>query len=147
MEVTCDHWTERWSERRTVEEHYLLGCQATKSGRSSPTFRRNVLPPSSEYKNKPKQATNKTLLASFLLYLFLEYEDGDKSPPKRLPLYTPSYSGRQCCSKQMYKTKLNSVALNRKLTIPSDRRLSAKFVPTFGGRGCCVVSTTNSHGR
>jgi hypothetical protein len=25
--------------------------------------------------------------------------------------------------------------------------LSAKFVPTFEGRGCCVVSTTNTHGR
>jgi hypothetical protein len=29
----------------------------------------------------------------------------------------------------------------------SDRRLSAKLVPTFAGRGCCVVSPTNSHGR
>jgi hypothetical protein len=28
----------------------------------------------------------------------------------------------------------------------SDRRLSAKIVPTFAGRGCCVVSVTNSHG-
>jgi hypothetical protein len=25
--------------------------------------------------------------------------------------------------------------------------LSAKSVPTFAGRGCCVVSATNSHGR
>jgi hypothetical protein len=30
---------------------------------------------------------------------------------------------------------------------PSDRRLSAKLVPTFAGRGCCMVSATNSHGR
>jgi hypothetical protein len=30
---------------------------------------------------------------------------------------------------------------------PSDHRLSAKLVPTFAGRGCCVVSATNSHGR
>jgi hypothetical protein len=27
------------------------------------------------------------------------------------------------------------------------RRLSAKLVPSFAGRGCCVVSATNSHGR
>jgi hypothetical protein len=26
---------------------------------------------------------------------------------------------------------------------PSDRRLSAKSVPTFADRGCCVVSTTD----
>jgi hypothetical protein len=43
--------------------------------------------------------------------------------------------------------KLNSVAVVRKRTIPSDRRLSAKLVSTFAGRGCCVVSATNSHGR
>jgi hypothetical protein len=30
---------------------------------------------------------------------------------------------------------------------PSNRRLSAKLVPTLADRGCCVVSTTNSHGR
>jgi hypothetical protein len=30
---------------------------------------------------------------------------------------------------------------------PSERRLSAKLVPTFVDRGCCVVSATNSHGR
>jgi hypothetical protein len=30
---------------------------------------------------------------------------------------------------------------------PSGRRLSAKLVPTFAGRGCCVVSTTNSNSR
>jgi hypothetical protein len=30
---------------------------------------------------------------------------------------------------------------------PSDRRLSAKLVPAFAGRGCCVISAKNSHGR
>jgi hypothetical protein len=30
---------------------------------------------------------------------------------------------------------------------PSDRRLSAKLVPTFADRGCNVVSMTDSHGR
>jgi hypothetical protein len=30
---------------------------------------------------------------------------------------------------------------------PSDRRLSAKFVPTFADRGCRVVSATDSNGR
>jgi hypothetical protein len=29
----------------------------------------------------------------------------------------------------------------------SDRRLPAKLVPTFADRGCCVVSTTDPHGR
>jgi hypothetical protein len=29
---------------------------------------------------------------------------------------------------------------------PSDRRLSAKFVPTLADRGCRVVSATNPHG-
>jgi hypothetical protein len=33
-----------------------------------------------------------------------------------------------------------------KETIPSDRRLSAKLVPTFADRGCRVVSATDPHG-
>jgi hypothetical protein len=31
--------------------------------------------------------------------------------------------------------------------LPSDRRLSAKLVPTFADRGCHVVSATDPHGR
>jgi hypothetical protein len=30
---------------------------------------------------------------------------------------------------------------------PSDRRLSAKLLPTFGDRGCHVVSVTDPYGR
>jgi hypothetical protein len=37
--------------------------------------------------------------------------------------------------------------LVRKRTIPSDRRLSAKLVPTFADRGCRVVSGTDPSGR
>jgi hypothetical protein len=43
------------------------------------------------------------------------------------------------------KKKLKSVAVVRNR--PKDRRLSTKLVLTFAGRGCCVVSATNSHGR
>jgi hypothetical protein len=43
--------------------------------------------------------------------------------------------------------KTNSLALVRNRTIPSDRRLSAKLVPTFADRGCRVVSATDPHGR
>jgi hypothetical protein len=30
---------------------------------------------------------------------------------------------------------------------PSDRRLSAKFVPNFADRGCHVISVTDPYGR
>jgi hypothetical protein len=30
---------------------------------------------------------------------------------------------------------------------PSDLRLSAKLLPTFADRGCCVASTTDPYGR
>jgi hypothetical protein len=44
--------------------------------------------------------------------------------------------------------KINSVALVRKRTIPTERPpLSAKLVPTFTDRGCRVVSATDPHGR
>jgi hypothetical protein len=45
------------------------------------------------------------------------------------------------------KLKKNSVALVRKRTKPSDRRLSAKLVPTFAFKLCRVVSATDPHGR
>jgi hypothetical protein len=49
------------------------------------------------------------------------------------------------------KTKLHFVVLVRKRTIPidrpTDRRLSAKLVPTFTHRGCSVVRAKDPHGR
>jgi hypothetical protein len=44
--------------------------------------------------------------------------------------------------------KPNSVAVVRKRTTPTERpQLVGEVVPTFAGRGCCVVSATNYHGR
>jgi hypothetical protein len=40
----------------------------------------------------------------------------------------------------------NSMALAHERTIPSYCCLSAKLVPTFGDRGCCVISTADSYG-
>jgi hypothetical protein len=37
-------------------------------------------------------------------------------------------------------------SLNKK-KLPSDRRLSAKLVPTLADKGCRVVSATNPRGR
>jgi hypothetical protein len=49
------------------------------------------------------------------------------------------------CSDEL---KLNSVALvHKELYRPSDRRLSAKLVPTFADRRCRVVSVTDPYGR
>jgi hypothetical protein len=40
-----------------------------------------------------------------------------------------------------------SVVLVRKRTIPTDRRMLAKLVPTFAERVCRVVSATDPHDR
>jgi hypothetical protein len=46
------------------------------------------------------------------------------------------------------KPILNSVALVRERTMPTERPpLVGEVVPTFGDRGCCVVSATNPPGR
>jgi hypothetical protein len=46
------------------------------------------------------------------------------------------------------KTKLNSLALVRKRTIPTQRPpLVGEVSANFADRGCCVVGATNSHGR
>jgi hypothetical protein len=52
---------------------------------------------------------------------------------------------KHCLKRALFE--LNSVALVRERTIPSDRRLSAKSVPTFVDRGCHVVSVTVPYGR
>jgi hypothetical protein len=44
-------------------------------------------------------------------------------------------------------TKLNSVVIVRKGTVPTEQPPLVGAVPNFAGRGCCVVSATNSHGR
>jgi hypothetical protein len=47
-----------------------------------------------------------------------------------------------------HKLKLNSVALVRERTMPTERPpLVGEVVPTFADRGCCVVSVTDSHAR
>jgi hypothetical protein len=46
------------------------------------------------------------------------------------------------------KLKLNSVALARERTIPTERPpLVGEVVPNFADRGCRVVSATDSHDR
>jgi hypothetical protein len=46
------------------------------------------------------------------------------------------------------KTKLNSVALVRERTMPTERPpLVGEVVPTFADKGRRVVSSTDSHGR
>jgi CBS-domain-containing membrane protein len=45
------------------------------------------------------------------------------------------------------KQTTNSVVLVRERTVPTDRHLSAKLVPTFADRGCHVVSVTDPYGR
>jgi hypothetical protein len=46
------------------------------------------------------------------------------------------------------KTKLNSVALVRERTMPTERRpFVGEVVPTFADRGCCVVRATDPPGR
>jgi hypothetical protein len=50
--------------------------------------------------------------------------------------------------RSIHEEATNSVAFSpqSELYRPSDRRLSAKLVPTSADRGCRVVSATDSHG-
>jgi hypothetical protein len=45
------------------------------------------------------------------------------------------------------QTKLHGLQSVSELYWLSDRRLSAKLVPTFADRGCCMVTTTDIYGR
>jgi hypothetical protein len=54
---------------------------------------------------------------------------------------------RKLFHRQKQKKKLRGFSPQSELYPPSDRRLSAKLVPTLADRGCRVVSATNPHGR
>jgi hypothetical protein len=43
--------------------------------------------------------------------------------------------------------KLRGSSPRANYTVPRDRSLSAKLLPTFAGRGCCEISTTDPYGR
>jgi hypothetical protein len=65
------------------------------------------------------------------------------------------YGSQQCyrsvlkkrSNKLRKETKLRGFSPQAKYTWLSDRRLSAKLVPTFADRGCHMVSATDPHGR
>jgi hypothetical protein len=62
------------------EEHCLLGRNATKSDRKSPTFRGHVLPPFSWLKSSNLQLPSSPAFRLFLVGFFLfDYEDGDST--------------------------------------------------------------------
>jgi hypothetical protein len=52
-----------------------------------------------------------------------------------------------CYGIKTKKTKFRGLWSASELYRPSDRRMSAKLVPTFAGRGCRVVSATDPYGR
>jgi hypothetical protein len=61
-------------------------------------------------------------------------------------LYKKPYVGLQELTKRT-KTKLPGHSPQANYTDQATAALLAKLVPTFAGRGCCVVSAANSHGR
>jgi hypothetical protein len=80
-QITCLHF------ERVVkfEEYHLLGYKAVKSVKCQPTFRRNILPPSSESKKQDEQETGMkagciclppTFTPVFCSALFFDPEDG-----------------------------------------------------------------------
>jgi hypothetical protein len=79
----------------------------------------------------------------FLTWLPLWSHRTGHVPPKR-----QAVSESQCVNDQGDHTlRTNSMALVRERTIPSNRHLLVKLVPTFADRGCRVVSATDPHGR
>jgi hypothetical protein len=55
--------------------------------------------------------------------------------------------GNRCILLQKKKKTSSMVESASELYRPSDRRLSAKWLPTFADRGCDVVSVTDPYGR
>jgi hypothetical protein len=53
--------------KKTHEDHYLLGYNAMQSGEVHPCFGKNILPLFSRLKSKPRKGAN-TLVAAYLAY-------------------------------------------------------------------------------
>jgi hypothetical protein len=64
------------------------------------------------------------------------------SKQEKIPVSTSVYKHLIC---ELKKTPWSESA--SELYRPSDRRLSAKWLPTFADRGCHVVSMTDPYGR
>jgi hypothetical protein len=83
----------------------------------------------------------------FLVRLFIGPEDvrirAGRGASSNWVTFLAAQTGKS--DKNIYKT--NFMTLVRMRIIPSsDRRLSAKLVPTFADGGCRVVSATDLHG-
>jgi hypothetical protein len=100
-----------------------------------------MLPPSSGSKNKPTRKKH-------------EMKCQEKQYEKGFHAFTMA-PGLACSfilkTEETYsselKTKLRGLSPRENYTNLSDRRLSAKPVPTFADRGCHVVSVTNPYCR
>jgi hypothetical protein len=89
-----------------------------------------------------------------IITIFLEYEAAQS---RKLLFLFYSYCLLSCFTSLFFcfdlsflspKLKLNSVALDREWTMLTERPpLFGEVEPTFVDRVCCVVSSTDSHGR
>jgi CBS-domain-containing membrane protein len=76
------------------------------------------------------------------IYLNNTAQEALMQKKKRFIIYQPRYKMSKTNSKQTPWSESAS-----ELYQPSDRHLSAKWLPTFADKGCHVVSVTDPYGR
>jgi hypothetical protein len=101
----------------------------------------------------PAKIQLQPLLPHFSSLLFCAFQ----APSLRMrPVHTVSLTGSQCSLLLRGYVQVQSTGATLKapwsesaseLYRPSDRRLSAKWLPTFADKGCHVVSVTDPYGR
>jgi hypothetical protein len=92
-------------------------------------------------RNMPSVSLSLASSGSLLGFLFGRTEEHDMFLQKRQAFTEP-----QCVNNPGDHTPPNSMALVNEWTIPSNRHLLVKLVPTFADEGCRVVSATDPHG-
>jgi hypothetical protein len=77
-----------------------------------------------------------------------EWDSKQKKNTKLEAVATVKPQGSEVCALIVLKTKETPWSESAsELYRPSDRRFSAKWVPTFADKGCHVVSVTDPYGR
>jgi hypothetical protein len=138
----------------------LLGCSAVESSSSWLAFQRSSF--MEGHKGKQAMWSVQWLMKGGTFHWKSSKEGLDRGDPQECNCLLENVIMKNSLQKDSYflfaylaysstlkmdAVQTNSMVWVRERTILSDRRLSAKWFPTFADRGCHVVSVTDPYGR
>jgi hypothetical protein len=131
-------WTFPIRVRSLTSWDELLGMYLWRCGKATGNCRQRVTP-----KRRKSCARTNGIVTATLFRFWIPWRSGED-----VGIYLQDHTVSQ--SRNTRIRTITAVETSKRIYTlyrPSDRRLSAKVVPTFADRMCCVVSATDPHGR